>query len=317
MSGVLDQLGFDGQTVLSESGVQDDYLASPGGRIPLTIAHSAWVNAKNLADRDDFGILVGRAVSVTTFGPLGYALCACQTLNDALELLSHFAFIIDEGIRLELSATATAIEVEVIIPESRTDEAKLAYIVVAFRFCRIVSENCRLLNVQLPLCFSDLAPECRAVFDISAKFAERTKFVFEAAMANHALSHADPTVLRHARAELDDYVFQRRGQTSAQRITRALEDRLKTRTYSLAEIARSFNTSQRSLQRQLHRENVTFRGLLSKTRHRMAILLLNQPEHNITEVGKLLGFADVSSFSHAFRRWTGESPEAYRRHLPN
>ncbi|MCZ6853682.1 MAG: AraC family transcriptional regulator ligand-binding domain-containing protein [Gammaproteobacteria bacterium] len=313
MSGVLDQLGFDGQTILVDAGINADFLANPAGRIPLAVAYDAWLLAHEVARRRDFGLLVGQAISVTTFGPLGYALCACQTLFDALEMLSQYAFIIDDGLRLSLTRTSTAIHVDLSIPETRTDDAKLAYIVVVYRFCRIVSERCRLLGVQLPMAHATIASECRTTFDVTPKFTERVAFVFDATMANQALVHFDPTVLCQAKATLDDYVFQNRGQTFAQRITRTLQDRLKNRTYSLAEIARSFNTSQRSLQRQLHREKVTFRELLSETRHRMALELLTQPEHSITQVGSLLGFADVSSFSHAFRRWTDESPEAYKR----
>jgi len=313
MSGVLDQLGFDGPTILIETGINADFLTNPGARIPLAAAYDAWLTAREVAGRRDFGLLVGQAISVTTFGPLGYALCACKTLHDALEMLSQFAFIIDDGLRLSLTSTSTAIHVDLSIPETRTDDAKLAYIVVVYRFCRIVSEQCRLLGVQLPICHSTIASECRTTFAATPKFTERVAFVFDATMANQALVHFDPTVLCQAKATLDDYVFQSRGQSFAQRITRTLQDRLKKRTYSLAEIARSFNTSQRSLQRQLHREKVTFRELLSKTRHRMALERLTQSEHSITQGGSLLGFADVSSFSHAFRRWTNESPEAYKR----
>ncbi|TDJ23630.1 MAG: AraC family transcriptional regulator [Gammaproteobacteria bacterium] len=315
MSGVLDQLGFDGRAILIESGINADFPDTPGGRIPLSVAYDAWNVARAVVNRSDFGLLVGQAISVTTFGPLGYALCACQTLHDALELLSQFAFIIDDGLRLGLTRTNTAVHLDLSIPETRSDDAKLAYIVVVYRFCRIVTEHCRLLGVQLPVCHSKIASECRTIFDVAPKFTERTEFVFDATMANKSLPHFDPAVLCHARATLDDYVCQSRGQTTAERITRSLEDRLKNGTYSLAEIARSFNTSQRSLQRQLHREKVTFRGLLSDTRHRMALELLTRPENSITRVGSLLGFADVSSFSHAFRRWTNESPEAYRRRL--
>jgi AraC-like DNA-binding protein len=42
---------------------------------------------------------------------------------------------------------------------------------------------------------------------------------------------------------------------------------------------------------------------------------MEQARVSITEMSFLLGFADTSSFTRAFRRWTGKSPRDYRRNL--
>ena len=34
----------------------------------------------------------------------------------------------------------------------------------------------------------------------------------------------------------------------------------------------------------------------------------------VDEVAERLGYAETSSFAHAFKRWKGISPGAYRRH---
>jgi AraC-like DNA-binding protein len=39
---------------------------------------------------------------------------------------------------------------------------------------------------------------------------------------------------------------------------------------------------------------------------------MQQGVHSVSEVTYLLGFADVSSFSRAFRSWVGVSPSEYR-----
>jgi AraC family transcriptional regulator len=41
--------------------------------------------------------------------------------------------------------------------------------------------------------------------------------------------------------------------------------------------------------------------------------LLAKPAHSVTEVGSAVGFSDTSSFTTAFRKWTGFTPTAYRR----
>jgi len=42
---------------------------------------------------------------------------------------------------------------------------------------------------------------------------------------------------------------------------------------------------------------------------------LQRTDYSIAEVAYLVGFAEVSSFNRAFRRWTGKSPSAVRRGL--
>jgi len=42
---------------------------------------------------------------------------------------------------------------------------------------------------------------------------------------------------------------------------------------------------------------------------------LAQSDIAASEVAYLLGFAQQSSFNHAFKRWSGETPTSYRRRL--
>ena len=40
--------------------------------------------------------------------------------------------------------------------------------------------------------------------------------------------------------------------------------------------------------------------------------MLADSRHSIAEVGYLLGFAEISSFYRAFKRWSGHTPAEYR-----
>jgi AraC family transcriptional regulator len=46
-----------------------------------------------------------------------------------------------------------------------------------------------------------------------------------------------------------------------------------------------------------------------------AKMLLAERANSVTEIARILGFAETSSFSAAFRRMTGTSPRDYRRNL--
>ena len=69
----------------------------------------------------------------------------------------------------------------------------------------------------------------------------------------------------------------------------------------------------RTLQRRLKDHGQSYSELVEAIRSERACRLLEEPQMRVADVAKALGYTDPSSFSRAFRRWTGISPRAYRR----
>jgi AraC-like DNA-binding protein len=70
--------------------------------------------------------------------------------------------------------------------------------------------------------------------------------------------------------------------------------------------------SGRSMQRKLKDEDISFSELLQDCRFQLAKKYLRQHNRSVVEAGYLLGFSEPSSFSRAFKRWTGQTPVEYR-----
>lgn len=81
---------------------------------------------------------------------------------------------------------------------------------------------------------------------------------------------------------------------------------------SLLHVASRLHLSVRSLQRRLAERRMTFAGLLDYTRADLARDLVRDNTLALGEVARRLGFSDQVAFSHAFRRWYGISPQAFR-----
>ncbi len=69
--------------------------------------------------------------------------------------------------------------------------------------------------------------------------------------------------------------------------------------------------SRSSLKAGLARERTTFQSILTETRAEMARDYLCHGHYSIKEIAFLLGFADATTFTRAFRAWTGEPPARF------
>lgn len=78
------------------------------------------------------------------------------------------------------------------------------------------------------------------------------------------------------------------------------------------QVALALCLGDRTLQRRLRSEGVSFQQLLDETRRELAQQYLRQPGHSLKRVAEQLGFEDQSNLFRACRRWFGMSPGRYR-----
>lgn len=81
---------------------------------------------------------------------------------------------------------------------------------------------------------------------------------------------------------------------------------------ALAETARQFNISERTLRRRLADLNVSYRAIADRIRYERAQDLLKGGRMTVREIGLATGFDDVRSFRRAFKRWSGVLPSEVR-----
>ena len=85
---------------------------------------------------------------------------------------------------------------------------------------------------------------------------------------------------------------------------------------SAAEAAAVLGLSERSLRRQLQDEASSYRRILDEVRREKAEALLRDDRLPVESIAQRLGYSEAASFIHAFKRWTGTTPAAFRRRDP-
>lgn len=82
---------------------------------------------------------------------------------------------------------------------------------------------------------------------------------------------------------------------------------------AMAEVAAAFDIAERTFRRQLNTENSSFHALLDKVRFGKAQQLLSNGALSMEAIAQQLGYAESAAFIHAFQRWAGCTPAAFRK----
>ena len=81
----------------------------------------------------------------------------------------------------------------------------------------------------------------------------------------------------------------------------------------MEEAASLLKLSSRGLRRKLAESGASYQALLDAIRLSIARRLIRETSASIASIGYELGFNHPSDFGRAFKKWTGESPSAYRQ----
>ncbi|MFN7940180.1 MAG: AraC family transcriptional regulator [Thermoanaerobaculia bacterium] len=313
----LEALGHAAASIVSAAGIDPSRLADPDSRVPQRAVSAFWRHALTATGDDFLGLHLGEAAPLESFEVHGYAILSSPTLRAAYRRACRYQRLIHEVNDLELEEGETQGALRHTLAGGRAaarQPAEFLATVWVRLGRRVVATDWSPTRV----CFAHPAPadtrEHVRIFRAPVQFSSGPTALH---VPNAILDAVNPRADPGLGLVLDKYVENVLGQLP-RRTT--LGDRL--RTWLLASLsdgepraaaaARALHLSVRSLHRGLATEHLTFRGLLAGLRQEQAAKLLADPRYNLSEVAFLLGFAELSSFHRAFKRWAGTTPAEFR-----
>ncbi len=262
-----------------------------------------------------FGLKAAAFWHPSHMGPLGYAWMTSDTLRAAFNRLHRFSKIVSEGSKLTLVEQDDKMSLEFrflkeIALTSRSDTA------MAMLHAMVQAIGGSALH-PVSVAFAHAAPEdpapYYALFQCPVSFnAPVTTFELNVEEANkpRSSSHAQLSLLHDQL--MREYLRNLNKDSIVERVKAAIVDELPSGHISDARIARALFMTERTLQRRLQAEGTTFKNLLTEVRQELADQYIRDSRLTLQEISFLLGFAELSSFSRAFKRWNGQSPRHYR-----
>ncbi|WP_394134677.1 helix-turn-helix domain-containing protein [Aliivibrio fischeri] len=280
----------------------------------LRTLHSEIIN-----DYQNFKMSIQAAKHVTpfTFGCYSIALSTCRSLYDFLKIACENFIYIAPQIRLSLSQSNGDIDLILIQNHSPKDSrvTKSGYVII---ICTLL-EMMRNLNNKESIPFQLYAPDLNYENDEKKYLEQRyncTKLINKAIIKLkfkekdliHTVKNYHPEIHQHNLSFVHQRVEKLNKSDICLQICDIFEKYESLKDININSVAEQLHTSTRTLNRRLASVDTNFTNTLNCYRLDKAILLLKNPEISMTEITYQLGFSELSSFSRAFKRWTGDCP---------
>lgn len=316
----LDALGLDSAELCRAAGLDPQLMDDPNARYAVTATTRLWQLAVQASGDPAIGLRVSRFVSPTTFHALGYALVASGSLREVFERIVRYHQVVSDAVELDLRLAGDRYQFRFRVPQggiAPAIESMDAFAAIYVRTCRN-----RLGRDYAPLAVYLQRPEpvdpqpWHDVFRAPIFFgAEENRLEFACGDFDALLDDGNPELAAHNETVLKRTLEQLKPLTWERRARAAIEAQLPDGEPSAESVAHSLHLSLRSLQRHLADEGFRYDLLLNQCRQNLAMQHMRDPRSSLSEIAYLLGFADTSSFSRAFKRWTGQTPSQYRESL--
>jgi len=275
-----------------------------------------------LPDDAGVGIDVGSRFTLTHFGLFGFAVMSCGTLRELFSMSMRYFALTMLHIDMTLFETADDCLVDLAAAHLPADVQRFfierdvaGIITTTMSFALPVAEKyAERVSAEVAIDEELLRPllGLMPVHDVAFGRAHN-RIHFPRAMFDEPLPQADRHTLEMCIAQCDVLMQrneQRRGITALVRTKLFRDSGLFP---ALSDVAAELDMHPRTLRRRLAEEGTSFRALLNEARAAVAVDLLRNVGLTVEEVSTRLGYTEVSTFSHAFKRWYGVAPSAYSR----
>ncbi len=317
--GVMEDLGFDHQSCLKGTGILLSQLKDSNARMSLQQELEFYRNTLELSGNPAIGLQLGESFVPQRYGLFGYALLSAPTFRHALALAGKFGRLTFSFFTLNYGVAGKHTWFE--MSEPPPFERELVDLYLDRDLSAAVVDFSELLGKPFPAEELYLAHDghgrqslYREHFGCEVHFSADTgKLIFSSSILDDPLPQGDPESSSH---------FQQQCQLLLAKLTTHGHFVDDVRMLILSRpgffpdidyVAEKLDMSVRTLRRRLKAEGATYRQLTDEIRFGLAREYLAKTRLPVEEISVLLGYTEPGNFSHAFRRWSGQSPRDYKR----
>ncbi|WP_067712518.1 AraC family transcriptional regulator [Nocardia yamanashiensis] len=324
MTGYAREHGVPAATLLKGSGLSEQTLANPDAQIDARTELAVIRNlVRELGERPNLGLEVGERYRISTFGIFGFACVSSPTLGEAISfalryLELSFTFCIPVA-RWQPGEFVARIHDERVPADVRRFLVERDVTAMHRVLSDLLGHRVELLRAEFDFPAPPDPSPYVEMYGLTPRFEQpQNLFTFDPAVLDSPLPQANEHTWTMCLTQCRELVSRRRARTG---IAAEVRERLVPRggadgfatPAGIDAVARDLAMSTRTLRRHLDAAGTSYRALLDEVRRALAEEMLTATPLSVSDVAIRLGYAEASTFIHAFKRWTGTTPSAFRR----
>ena len=313
---VLRELGLDPDPLIRAAGLDPRLFEDGTNVVPFAALSQLYTLCVTRTHCPHFGLLVGRRATILSMDLVGRLMQHSESVGAALDGLVSNLSVQDRAVVASLTTSdgMALLTFAVYSPQAESAEqitdASLAIAVNALR--TLCGSEWSPVEVLVPRVAPADPEPYRRLFRTPVRFnQESATLVFPAEDLKRKVAGADPLL----RTVLEDRLQQLRaegGTGFSDDIRRLLRMRLVGGRCSAEDMAGLLAVHRRTLSRRLKDGGQGYRLMTNEIRFEIARQLLEDTEVPLAQIAAALGYSEASAFTRAFRRWSGQSPSAWR-----
>lgn len=316
---VAADLGAPQDSVLQAAGIDAARVDDPAGRLSLLEIWHIVNAAVSLTDNRCLGFRSGLRMPLTAHGSLGYALMCAPTPREAIAILQRFWHLRGRGLLFSIETGDDSLFMDLVtefpVPEDLRDLFLSSVLTSIYQGMTFVFPQ---MPGELEMWLQGPEPEG---FEALRSQLPRVRFnqprsgmalLSGLSILDRPLPTANPEALKQAIAQCERESALMDPAEDIVNRTRAALQPGKQGYPSPDEIAATLYLTPRTFRRRLQEQGLGYQGLLEEARRRDSQQLLADDELEIQRIATLLGYNDPANFTRAFKRWTGQTPQAWR-----
>ncbi len=314
---LVSDLDGDAGDLLCGVGLTVQMLAQPEATISMPATVALFENAASQLGAPDFGLLLAQRQDFSVLGPIAIIASRADTVGDALAAMARN--LPYQVARTSLTLEASGVDGCVLLRHELPEGVGAMQRQTVEMCCLLVVQAIRMLSgdsgSDWQVMFAHkpgvTASRYTNVFGCKVNCCQSfSGVIFPHSLLQRPIDGGNPQI-RAATEHFVTHLIRRNPLDLARQIEELIARQLCSGC-TLADIARQLAMHERTLQRRLDAQRVSFADILDRVRQRQAREFLSQSALPLPEVATLLGYSEQRSLSRACHRWFGTSPGALR-----